>query len=356
MEGGFFVRSELNPILRPNLEHPWESGKLYNPGVIFFDGKFHLFYRAMICGEDWYSSIGYAASSDGENFERFTDPILMRESESEKRGLEDPRITEIDWVFYMAYAAYDGNTPRLSVATSRDLKTWEKHGPAFTDWMFAKAGGVRLKWDEDGNCFEKPKLTEWSKSGGIFPEKIGGKFLMMFGEYRIWFASSDDGIHWNGDQQPFLEPRTGDFFDNAFVEMGPPPIKTEMGWLVLYHGIDMKQCYRIGFLILDLEDPRKIIFRSQKPIFEPEEDYEMNSIIDVLPGGMGAVSKMSKKEFGELVKEYDRAESAPHVTFCCGAVLLDKQLRIFYGAADAVICTATADIDDILNLVKYENS
>ena len=260
-----FTRSEYNPILRPNSKNWWEAKKLYNPGAIFDDGKYHLFYRAVGSGIGWKSVVGYALSDDGENFSRFDEPLLIGGDEYEKRGLEDPRITRIEDTFYMAYAAYDGITPRLCIATSHDLKKWKKHGPAFSGWMFDEAGGVQTRFDENGKQFSKPCLTEMSKSGGIFPEKIDGKFWMIFGEYRMWFATSDDGIKWTGDQTPFLAPREGDFFDTIFVEMGPSPIKTEKGWLVLYHGVDDKHCYKIGFLIQDLENPREIIFRSDLP-------------------------------------------------------------------------------------------
>lgn len=347
-----FIRSEHNPILRPNSKNLWEAKKLYNPGAIFHDGKFHLFYRAVGSGVDWKSAIGYAVSDDGENFERFDTPLVTRVAEYEKRGIEDSRITKIDDTFYMAYAAYDGITPRLCVATSKDLKEWTKHGPVFSGWMFDKAGGVRTKFDENGKPFNKPRLVEWSKSGGIFPEKINGKFWMIFGEYRMWFATSDDGIKWTGDQIPFLAPREGNFFDNIFVEMGPPPIKTEKGWLVLYHGIDDKHCYKIGFLILDLENPKKIIFRSNLPVFEPTKNYEMSGIVDVLPGGLKEMQKMSEEELKKfLTKNIDKG-TMPKVTFCCGATVVNEELRIFYGASDSVICTATANLNDILALVK----
>ena len=347
-----FARSKHNPILKPNINNYWEAKKLYNPGAIFYNGKYHLFYRAVGGGENWKSSIGYAVSEDGEKFQRFDKPLLFGTDNFEKRGLEDPRITKIKNTFYMAYAAYDGITPRLYIATSEDLKTWEKKGSAFSDWNFGKAGGIHAKWDENGKIFTKPKLTEWSKSGALFPEKINGKYLMLFGEYRIWFATSDDGIKWNGDQTPFLEPRTKDFFDNAFVEMGSPPIKTKRGWLVLYHGINISHWYQIGFLLLDLENPRKILFRSTKPIFKPEKDYEMSGIVDVLPGGLATMQKMSEEELKIFLAKHDKKGTMPKVTFCCGASVVDDVLRIFYGASDSVICTATVHMNDILNLTK----
>ncbi|MFH1661636.1 MAG: hypothetical protein ABIA02_00860 [Candidatus Falkowbacteria bacterium] len=347
-----FTRSANNPILKPVKENGWEAKKLYNPGAIFHNGKYHLFYRAVGSGENWKSSIGYAISQNGEDFQRFDNPILLGTDDFEKRGLEDPRITKIGNKFYMTYAAYDGITPRLCTAISKDLKNWEKQGTAFSNWYFEKAGGVHTKWDDNGNIFTKPKPTEWSKSGALFSEKIDGKFWMLFGEYRIWFATSDDGVNYIGDQTPFLKPREGNFFDNTFVEMGPPPIRTEKGWLVLYHGINDTHWYQIGFLLLDLKNPRKVLFRSSKPVFRPEQDYEMSGIVDVLPGGLAMMQKMSEEGLKTFLAKHDAKGTMPRVTFCCGATPVDNILRIFYGASDSVICTATASIDDILSLTE----
>ncbi len=349
-----FTRSKYNPILQPNPKNSWEAKKIYNPGAVFYDGKYHLFYRAIGNGENWKSVIGYAVSKDGENFKRFDRPLLSGAGKIEKRGLEDPRITKIEDTFYMAYAAYDGITPRLSIATSKDLKTWQKHGPAFSNsnWNFKKAGGTFIEWDKNGKIVTKPKFTEWSKSGGIFPEKIDGKFWMLFGEYKMWFATSGNGLNWVGDQSPFLESRQGNIFDNTFVEMGPPPIKTKKGWLVLYHGINDKHWYQIGFLLLDLRNPRKILFRSKTPVFKPEKKYEMRGTVDVLPGGLTAMQKMSDEELQNFLSINDTKGTMPKVTFCCGATVVDNVLRIFYGASDSVICTATANIEKLLSLKK----
>lgn len=346
-----FIRSQLNPILKPNPENRWEAEKLYNPGVIYHDGSYHMFYRAVGLGEDWKSSIGYASSIDGERFSRQDEPLLVYEDKKETKGLEDPRITEIDGTFFMAYAAYDGITPRLSIATSTDLKVWKKHGPAMENWSLERAGGEFIEFNEHGP-FVKSNPSEWSKSGGIFPEKINGKYLMLFGEYRVWFAESEDGIEWQGDYQPFIEPRTGDYFDNTFVEMGPPPIRTDKGWLVLYHGIDGKHVYRIGFLLLDLDNPRKILYRSVEPIFEPIESYELSGLVDVLPGGLGKLQRMTPEEQRAFMDEQNRKGIMPRVVFCSGATVVDGILRLYYGAGDSVICTSTAKLADLLKLVK----
>jgi len=346
-----FIRSKLNPILKPNPAHLWEAKKLYNPGAIYHDGKYHLFYRAVGSGQNWKSSIGYAISSDGENFQRFNEPILTGESGYEKRGLEDPRITKIGDNFCMAYAAYDGITPRLCIATSTDLKSWIKNGPAFSGWKLEKAGGVHLNF-VDGKPVSKPMPHEWSKSGGIFPEKINGKFMLLFGEYRVWFAESEDGLHWTGDNAPFLGPRPGNLFDNTFVEMGPPPIKTERGWLVLYHGINEKFHYHIGILLLALDNPRKILYRSGEPVFGPAERYELSGMVDVIEGGMNKMPSMPQKELDEFLKRKVSGGMMPRVTFCCGTTLKRDELRIYYGASDSVICTASTGLKKLLGSIN----
>ena len=135
--------------------------------------------------------------------------------------------------------------------------------------------------------------------------------------------------------------------------MGPPPIKTKKGWLVLYHGINDSHWYKIGFLLLDLKNPRKIIYRSEKPIFGPEKDYEMSGIVDVLPGGLETMQKMSKKELKNFLAKNDTKGTMPKVTFCCGAIVVNDILRIYYGASDSVICTAIANINDLLKTSNY---
>jgi predicted GH43/DUF377 family glycosyl hydrolase len=350
---GIFTRSKKNPVLKPNLENDWESFKVYNPGAFFEDDTYHLFYRAMNRGDNWRSSLGYATSSDGETFTQFPKPLLSPETQDEKRGLEDPRITKVGETYFMAYAAFDGDDVRLNIATSNNLKDWTKHGKAFSEFQFLKNGGKKFGC-VDGKITlnnERAIGKERSKSGGIFPEKIDGKYWMIFGEHTMWLAHSEDGLQWSVEPGTFLEPRTGQYFDNAFVEMGPPPIKTEKGWLVLYHGIDEWQTYRLGILLLDLNDPQKIIYRSDDFIFEPEADYEMKGLVDVLPGGMTKIQKMNDVEVEDFLEESVQNKRMPAVVFCCGAVIVESELRIYYGAGDSYICTATAPLKVILDII-----
>ena len=354
----FFARSPYNPIIKPDPRHVWEALKVYNPGAIFYDGKYHLFYRAMGHGTDWHSALGYAVSDDGEHFTRFPDPILDRDPNDplELRGLEDPRITRVGDTFYMVYAAYDGKVPRLNVATSQNLKHWQRHGKAFADFDFFKEGGVRVKW-ADGKPIEryepKPGVSgDRSKAGGIFPEQINGKFWMLFNEFRIWLATSDDGIAWNVLPGPFLEPRKGtDLFDNVFVEMGPPPIKIEKGWLVLYHGVNDAMQYQLGVLLLDLVDPTKILFRSNEPIFGPRESYELSGMVDIIPGAMKLIEQDKWQELKHLLIDAERGGFMPQVVFTPAAVVVGDTIRLYYGAGDQSICTATASLNDILSII-----
>ncbi|MFH0819926.1 MAG: hypothetical protein V1892_02745 [bacterium] len=339
-----FKRSKKNPILEPDKNHPWEALKVYNCATLYEDNKYHLFYRGV--GKNWVSSIGYAVSEDGEKFTRFSKPLLKPDNELEKQGVEDPRITKINDTYYLTYAAYDSHTARLNLATSKDLKKWQRYGPILPDWNFKKAGGFLIKWDEA----RKRGGSDWSKAGGIFPEKIDNKYWLLFGDSNIWLANSQDGLHWQPIWQPFVKPRKGDYFDQAHLEMGPPPIETKKGWLVLYHGIDDKIVYRLGFLLLDLRDPVKILYRSEKPIFKPKELYELSGLVDILPGGFKEMGKMSKEKLAEFIKKEKKIGKMPQVIFCCGAVVAGDILRIYYGASDSFICTATNKLDNILDI------
>ena len=340
-----FIRSKNNPIIKPNEKNSWRSGKTYNPGVVFEDGIYHLFYRAV--GQAWVSEIGYGKSEDGENFACGLKPALKPEEDFEKDGIEDPRITKIKNTYYLTYNAYDGDTARLCLATSSDLKNWSRRGPMFPAWEAGTAKSFTVSWDSAQQNSEHK--NKWVKSGAIFPQIIKRKYWMLFGDRNIWLANSKDGLKWKPNYEPLIEPRKGNYFDSVHVETGPPPIKTNKGWLALYHGIDKNRAYRLGYLLLDLNNPAKIIYRAEKSIFEPKETYELNGIADIFPGGLAAMEKLSKEELDKYIKKAKNEDVLPGVIFCCGAVLVDGKLKIYYGGADTVVCTAKAKLDDILN-------
>jgi len=337
-----FKRSKLNPILRPDKKIPWESIKVYNPGVICDRGIWYMFYRAV--GQDWVSKIGYAKSIDGENFEKEKHPVLEPETKIEKNGVEDPRVTKVGSRYYMTYTAYDGESARMCLATSFDLKIWEKQGEVLTDWDAERAHSFLVSWDEaqDNEVAKK----EWNKAGGIFPKKIKGNFWMIFGDRNLWLANSPDAKNWGYIEKPLLRPRKG-FFDSVHVEMGPPPMETEKGWLVLYHGVDEKRIYRLGVILLDKNNPEKILYRSDEAVFEPTEAYEMSGLVDILPGGFKKMEKLSEAELKKYIDKARDDKTMPSVVFCSGAILREDEICIFYGAGDDVVCTARAKISDL---------
>jgi predicted GH43/DUF377 family glycosyl hydrolase len=339
-----FTPSKNNPILKPNKKNNWEAAKVYNPGVVYYNNKYNLFYRAVGFGKNWKSVIGFAISKDGVKFKRSAKPILLPKGKLETRGLEDPRITKVGDKCFMAMAAYDGKVPRLNTAVSNDLIHWRRNGRALSGWKLEKAGGRYVEW-RDGKPKIVPQPNEWSKSGGIFPEKINNKYWLLFGEFEMWLAESKDGKKWQADNKPLISPRQGKYFDNNYVEMGPPPLKTKEGWLVLYHGIDKKFFYRLGYLLLDFKNPRKILYRSTKPIFFPDEAEKFPGVVDIIPGRYTSTGGMDKKE----LRDFAILAQKPKVIFCNGAVLIKDIVRIYYGINDTYIGTATAKLKDILN-------
>jgi hypothetical protein len=179
---GPFTRDPANPILRPT-SRPWESRFVFNPAAIVEGGRIQLLYRAQ--GEDLRSSIGLATSSDGIHFRRREEPVLVATEPYElPGGCEDPRVVRIGRTYYMTYTGYDGTSARLCLATSRDLVHWTKHGPMFADFETRGTG--------------KP----WSKSGAILTRPVRDpatgrrRYVMYFGDKDIYYAWSDDLIHW----------------------------------------------------------------------------------------------------------------------------------------------------------------
>jgi len=286
-------RYEGNPILRPKPRNEWESRSVFNPGAIYSNGLFHLLYRSM--GADNISRIGYAVSLDGFNFFRFDKPVFTPKLILEPRGCEDPRIVKLNNKFYITYTAYSENGVRIGLAYTENFIRWE-----------------RLEI----NCADVN-----NKDAVLFLEKIEGKYVLFHrptaGEpMGIWIAYSDDLINWYGHRE-VMSPLGG--WEGKKIGAGVPPIKTEKGWLLIYHGVDEEGVYRLGAAMFDLLNPGKLLHRHSEPIFEPEEDYEIR---------------------GEI----------PRVVFACGACEIENKYYIYYGAADRVVCVATADKEKMLRL------
>ena len=296
-------RFEGNPIITPT-KNWWENKFVFNPGATRYNGKIVLLYRAQ--GGDHISRFGLAVSDDGFNFERFPEPAVDADGVDpyERLGIEDPRITQIGetyYIFYTAASVYsaaeakvkrvfpDPSRPpwriRTCLLTTKDFKRFDRHGVVFKDVD--------------------------TKDSALFSGKIGGKFVLMHRFYPdIHISFSEDLTNWT-DYKPFIQVRK-ESWDSERLGTGAPPIKTEKGWLLLYHGVDQKHVYRLGLVLLDLKDPTKILYRSSEPVFEPVEMYE--------------------KE-GQF----------PNVVYSAGWIEQENEFLVYYGAADRVVGVASLD-------------
>ncbi|WP_367126191.1 glycoside hydrolase family 130 protein [Streptomyces phytohabitans] len=301
---GPFTRSEANPILRPEPDHPWESAYLYNPCALVVDGRVALLYRAQDAAKT--SSIGLAWSDDGIHFRRRPEPVL-RPTEPYERpgGCEDPRVVRIDGTYYLTYTAYDGTSALLCLATSPDLVRWTKHGPLFPELRDPIHG-------------DKP----WNKAGAILTTPVDGKYWMYFGESNIYWATSTDLLHWEtvGNEDPVAEPVFP--WEGSLIEPGPPPLVTEDGLILLvYNGRSdgkggwTKGQYSGGQLLVDPADPTKAVARLERPFLVPTSDDEQDGQVN-------------------------------HVVFSEGLVHFRGAWFLYYGMADSVLGAAVWRPDD----------
>lgn len=300
--GGFERPKGVNPVIVPltdtkfycpmqKKEINWEESDTFNPAAIVKGDKIYVLYRA----EDnsgvgigkRTSRIGLAESPDGITMKRRTIPVMFPGEDSMKKyewpgGCEDPRIVMTEEGLYvMAYTSWNRDKPRLCIATSEDLITWEKHGPAFEE---AYQGRFL-----DMPCKSGSIVTE-IKGGKQVITKIGDLYFMYWGEHQVCAATSDNLLDWKplldekGDLKAVIKPRNG-YFDSALTECGPPAIKTDKGILLLYNGKNQTDdkvrdprfnagTYSAGQVLMDLEDPMKAIARLDVPFFRPIEDFE----------------------------------------------------------------------------------
>ena len=291
-------------------DNSWENKAVFNCAAAYSNDTVHLIYRAI--GEDGVSRFGYAASRNGLDVtERPSVPLYESiGDELETLGVEDPRITPIDDEFYITYTGVSlypccrprpsltNNVPwrcRVGLLSTRDFKTFTKRGCILPDMD--------------------------NKDVVLFPEKVNGQYVMLHRIFpNIWMAYSDDLMTWH-DHKLLLRVQPSSW-DCDRIGAGAPPIKTEDGWLNFYHGVDHQRNYRLGVLLLDLDDPSKVIGRSAEPILSPEKDYEKVGLI-------------------------------PNVVFTCGVVDMNDRYYVYYGGADKVIGVATIEKSD-MKKIKME--
>jgi len=242
------------------------------------------------------SHLRLARSANGKNFVIDEVPAMLPEVHDEEFGIEDPRITPIDGKFTINYSAVSRHGVATALAVTDDFRTFERRGLIFA-----------------------PDNRDVS----LFPEKVGGHYACFhrpmgaaFGQQDIWFASSPDLLHW-GEHRFVCGCRPGQW-DSLKVGAGAVPIKTESGWLAIYHGADHRHRYCLGCLLTDLEEPHRVIARSNEPILAPQMDYEREGF------------------FGDVV-------------FTCGALVeTDGRVVIYYGSSDEHTCAAETTVQELL--------
>ena len=295
---GAWKRASNEPILSPQ-GTTWESAGTFNPAVVFHNGKFVMLYRAQDASDT--SRLGYAESTDGIHFTRRPQPVLSPETDYEKDGgVEDPRLQKIDDTYYLTYTGYNKKDAQLCLGTSRDLIHWERKGvilPAYKgNWNVA-----------------------WTKSGAIVPEKIDGKYWMYWlgtaadKTDQMGLSYSTDLLHWTEATPTPVLPRRPGMFDSRVVEPGPPPVLTPGGIVLIYNGADDKLIYRTAVAVFDRHDPRKLLSRSDAPIFAPHEEWE-------------------------------KVGQVPDVIFVEGMVRRGNRFLFYYGGADKYVGIAEAPV------------
>lgn len=265
-----------------------------DPTIDFHDPRVITFPGGMLLTT--ISHLRIARSKDGRHFTVDPMPALFPDRPSEAWGLEDPRITEIDGTYYIAYKSVAPTGITTSLAVTRDFMHFEKKGIIF--------------------CPENLDVC-------IFPEQVGGRYVAlhrpvprMIGDPNMWVAYSSDLLQW-GDHHFLMGVQPGRW-DSGRIGGGAIPIKTERGWLAIYHGATHDDVYCLGAVLLDLDTPHRIIARGSMPLLAPEAPYETQGFLN-------------------------------NVIFSCGAVVDGDRVTVYYGAADWVMAAADFSLQEILD-------
>lgn len=337
---GPFVRPAGNPAITPRKDSVfdcpmrkapvhWEALHTFNPAAVARNGKIYVLYRAedesgeMQIGMHT-SRLGLAESDDGVHFTRRPAPVFFPAEDAEKErewegGVEDPRIVESpEGGYVLTYTQWNRKKTDAATATSKDLVTWEKHGP-----VFAGAAGGKY----DGLSYKSAGIVTRLAGGRLVAAKIKSKYWMYWGEGTVRLATSEDLIHWTpvedgaGKAIEVLGKRAGRF-DSAFPEVGPPPVLTRDGIVVLYNGKNDPEsgdpalgpnAYAAGQALFSADDPARLIARSDHPFFQPELPFEKSG------------------------------QYAAGTTFVEGLVFFKTRWFLYYGCADSMVGVAVYD-------------
>jgi predicted GH43/DUF377 family glycosyl hydrolase len=335
------VEVKKEGILLKKTTLDFENEGVLNPAVISEGGRIHVFYRAVSKGN--YSSIGYCKLKDPLTIEeRFDAPVLFSQFDYESHGIEDPRITKIDDLYYLTYTAYDGVNALGALAISKDLQHFDKLGlivPQITYDEFSQLARsekainekyLRYNIHRHTKKNHDKKIFLWDKNVMFFPRRINDKLYFL---HRVRPDIQIVSIN-------NLQELTTEFWENYFLHLdecivlspkyqhevsyiggGCPPIETEYGWLLIYHGVHdtiKGYVYSACAALLDLENPQKEIARLPYALFKPELEWELKGEVN-------------------------------NVCFPTGTVLIEDRLYIYYGAADERIACASLSIFALLN-------
>ncbi len=325
-------KSRKNPIVEPRGSNKWDCDAAFNPTAMRKDGTTYVLYRAM--GKDSFSVLGCAETSDGTHVKKiYDDPVYIPHSKFEGvnqpidpasavkymsgggyGGCEDARITEIEGKYYLTYVAYDGtNPPRVALSS---ISVEDFHNGKYDNWT-------------EPVLISQPGIVD--KNACILPEKVNGKYVIYHRIYPNILVDYVDSLdQFDGEtvflQNKYVIPPRPLMWDSKKIGVGPSPIKTEYGWLAIYQAVGKQDPgrYKIGAMLLDLEDPTQVISRSNKPIMEPIEWYENDG-------------------------------HKAGVVYPCGATVHDNTLFVYYGGADKFTCVATTDMDYFLKQLLSSN-
>ncbi len=335
------IKVKKEGILLMKTAHVFENEGVLNPAVIKDKDCIHIFYRAVSKGN--HSSIGYCKLNGPLLVEiRLETPVLSPDFDYESHGVEDPRIVKIDDLYYLTYTAYDGVNALGALAVSKDLIHFDKLGiivPTITYNEFSHLAGSKyplnekyLRYNEHEQIHEKEgkKVLLWDKNVIFFPKRINGKLYFLHRvrpDIQIVSVNNLDELtsefwqnyflHFN--ESIVLSPKYK--HEVSYIGGGCPPIETEHGWLLIYHGVHdtvKGYIYSACAALLDLHNPQKEIARLPYPLFTPEHDWELRGEVN-------------------------------NVCFPTGSVLLEDTLYIYYGAADEQIACASLSISDLLH-------
>ncbi len=304
------VRLAENPILKPTGDW-WQTLGVFNPGATIFQDKILLLYRAQ--GNDHISRFGLALSDDVINFTSQKEPVFEGSISNpyERLGVEDPRIIKVGdeyLIIFTGVSVYSGK--------EKNKLTWQRKAP----W---RVRTFLTKTKDFANFSNEEMILDFdTRDAVLFPEKIEDQFVLLHRVFPDMYISfSRDLTKWEVGKK-ILEPRAG-FWDSERIGSGSPPFKTKLGWVHFYHGVDDKANYQLGVLVHNLNNPEKIIYRSEEPILKPE-------------------------------KVWEKEGTFPNVIFSCGAVEKDGKYLIYYGGADKVIGVAGVDKEELLWQLEKE--